>query len=108
MSKATWKVGNDLAKNWNMTNTNDGWNFEQLMINKMFWSQGYTIEEAHRPEMYYQAQWLPGTEETKKQQDEWNGCLLEDAHIIHWHGSRDANVKLNMMKTFGQLTGVIG
>jgi hypothetical protein len=107
MSKSVWKIGNDLAKSWDTSNTVEGWGYEQVMTNKMFWSQGYTIEEAHRPTMAYQAQWLPGDEKTKQHQDEWNGCKLEDSHIIHWHGSRDSNAKLAMMKKFAQLTGVI-
>ena len=37
--------------------------------------------------------------------DAWNGCKFEDAHIIHWHGSRSAANKLALMQ---QVAGQIG
>lgn len=107
MNPAVWELGDELVKNWNTSNTDHGWNYEQVMHNKMFWSQGYTIDTALRPDIVYQAQWLPNTQQVKEQQDVWNGGKLEDAHIIHWHGSRNAELKLSAMRDVAQQTGVI-
>jgi hypothetical protein len=107
MSKDVWALGDELVKNWDTSNTEQGWNYEQIMHNKMFWSQkNKTLENSLRPDVVYQAQWLPGDAATKDKQDEWNGGKLEDAHIIHWHGSRSAQAKLGIMRTFAELTGV--
>lgn len=108
MSQDVWAVGDKLVETWDTSNTDQGWNYEQIMHNKMFWSQpGRTLENSLRPDMVYQAQWLPSADDAvKARQDDWNGGVLEDAHIIHWHGSRSAQAKLSAMQQFAQVTGV--
>jgi hypothetical protein len=69
------------------------------------WSQGTTFEEAHKPELFYQAQWLPG-QASVEQQDAWNGCKLADAKFIHWHSSRNPEVKLQAMIDTNRKNGV--
>ena len=75
------------------------WNNDQKLYNRMVWSQGLTPAEVVNPLMAYQGPWLPGTQEAKDFTDTWNGCRLEDASIVHWHGSRHADSKLQLMQS---------
>ena len=75
------------------------WNNDQKLYNRMVWSQGLTPEQVIDPKMAYQGPWLPGSQEAKEFTDTWNGCRLEDASIVHWHGSRNAEAKLTLMQS---------
>ena len=72
----------------------------------MIWSQGLTPEQVIDPTMAYQGPWLPGNEQAKQFTDSWNGCRLEDANIVHWHGSRHAEAKLQLMQHINDQLGV--
>jgi hypothetical protein len=82
------------------------WNNDQKLYNRMVWSQGLTPEQVIDPHMAYQGPWLPGTEEAKQFTDKWNGCCLEDASIVHWHGSRNADAKLQLMQHINDQLGI--
>lgn len=82
------------------------WNNDQKLYNRMVWSQGLTPEQVIDPTMAYQGPWLPGGDEHKNFTDTWNGCRLEDASIVHWHGSRNANAKLNLMQSINDQFGI--
>ena len=82
------------------------WNNDQKLYNRMVWSQGLTPTEVIDPTMAYQGPWLPGPQEAKDFTDNWNGCRLEDASIVHWHGSRDANAKLQLMQGVNAQLGI--
>jgi hypothetical protein len=56
--------------------------------------------------MAYQGPWLPGPPENKDFTDTWNNCRLEDANIVHWHGSRTAAAKLALMQSINDQMGV--
>ena len=62
----------------------------------MFWSQGISFEEAHKPELFYQAQQLPWV--SIEQMDAWNNSKYEDAKVVHWHSSRHSPTKLDCMR----------
>lgn len=93
MSEQTWAIGLDMAANWDLTD----YNTEQIILNKMLWSQGLHISEALVPKIAYQAQWLPGLDIWR--QDIWNGCHINDSNIIHLHCSRDLDKKLSWMES---------
>jgi hypothetical protein len=82
------------------------WNNDQKLYNRMVWSQGLTPEQVIDPKMAYQGIWLPGTEKNRMFTDEWNGCELNDAYLVHWHGSRYAPLKLQLMRSINQQIGV--
>jgi hypothetical protein len=63
----------------------------------MLWDQGITLEQALRPDIAYQAQWLPMLPQEK--QDAWNGIAMDQSAIVHVHGSRDSRIKLDFMKS---------
>jgi hypothetical protein len=93
MRRDTWEYGlqqiSDLT--W--------WNSDQLLYNQMVWGQGLGAEKVINPRMAYQGFMLPGDDNIKARSDMWNGCFLEEANIVHWHGSRGADQKLELMQT---------
>ena len=44
MSQEVWDFGLEMANNWDM----EEWNTEQVILNKMMWHQGLTLEEARK------------------------------------------------------------
>ena len=82
------------------------WNNDQKLYNRMVWSQGLRPEQVIDPTMAYQGPWLPGGPEHKQFTDNWNGCRLEDASIVHWHGSRNADAKLQLMQSVNDQLGI--
>lgn len=92
MSEETWAVGAELAKNWDHAQ----YNSEQIVLNQMMWSQGVTVNQVLRSDLAYQAHLLP--EKTVSEQDQWNGCRLQDAKIVHIHSSRNSSVGLKLMQ----------
>jgi hypothetical protein len=82
------------------------WNNDQKLYNRMVWSQGLAPEQVIDPFMAYQGPWLPGDMRAKQFTDEWNGCMLGDASIVHWHGSRNADSKLNLMQEINDALGI--
>jgi hypothetical protein len=82
------------------------WNNDQKLYNRMVWSQGLTPEQVIDPKMAYQGPWLPGGAQEKEFTDNWNGCRLEDANLVHWHGSRNAPAKLSLMQSINDQLGI--
>ena len=97
MSEDLWEMGQKMAETWEGNDTTpETWGNEQLIENAMFWSQGIPFEEAHRPDLFYQAQLLPWYD--VEQMDAWNNFKYEDASVIHWHSSRHSPTKLECMR----------
>lgn len=92
MDEKIWELGGSMAREWKF----DTYDTEQVILNAMLWDQSISLEEALRPDIAYQAQWLPICLQAK--QDEWNGIPMNQASIIHVHGSRDSALKLALMK----------
>jgi hypothetical protein len=82
------------------------WNGDQKLYNHMVWGQGLTPKQVIDPAMAYQGPWLPGSAETQQFTDQWNGCTLNDAKIVHWHGSRHAPSKLQLMQSVNDQLGI--
>jgi hypothetical protein len=80
------------------------WNSDQLLYNQMVWCQGLGAKEVINPRMAYQGMMLPDS--SRADSDAWNGCRLEEANIIHWHGSRGAEKKLSLMRNINALLNV--
>jgi hypothetical protein len=57
---------------------------------------------------YVKWPWLPGDQSAKNFTDQWNGCRFEDARIVHWHGSRHAQLKLDLMQSINTQLGISG
>lgn len=100
MSQDTWDWA--LAQ----TKTLDWWNSDQLLYNQMVWCQGLGADQVIDPRMAYQGFMLPGDERAQQMSDHWNNCKLQDASIIHWHGSRGAQAKLELMQSINNQLGI--
>jgi hypothetical protein len=84
MNPRIWAIGNELAANWRL----DIWDQEQLIFNKMLWEQTMTWEDAHHPELNWQAPSGKTLPELNAHSN-FNTMPLGHARIIHYHGSRD-------------------
>jgi len=104
MDPAVWEIERDMRKLWDTGEGVNSYNNWQIVNNAMFWSQNIPWEDAHKPEMFYQAQWIPFHDIAV--QNEWNGCNYEDANVIHWHSSRHAPTKLECMRQVNDALGV--
>ena len=105
MDPKLWEIERQMHNEWNKTDGMDSYNNQQIIHNTMFWSQNLDWDDAHRPELFYQAQWLPSWT-TVETQDQWNGCKYEDAQVVHWHSSRHAPTKLECMRQVNEALGV--
>jgi len=98
MTDELWSIGLEKFRSF------DYWGGDQDLYNDMVWSQGLSPEQVINPKMAYQAFMLPGGESWA---DDWNGCAFGDAHIVHWHGSRSARQKLELMQQVSAQIGMI-
>lgn len=83
------------------------WGIDQVLYNYMVWLQGVGHKEVIDPKMAYQGFMFPCNEAGKTLSDEWNGCNIEHANLIHWHGSRGAEQKLAMMQHINNQLGIL-
>lgn len=105
MSEELWVMGAKMAESWaGNDDTPATWGNEQVIENAMFWSQGLTFEQAHRPDLFYQAHMLPWA--TVEQSDAWNNYPYADAKVIHWHSSRHSPTKLECMQSIHQALNI--
>jgi len=96
MDPQVWKVGTDLAAQWDHST----YDTEQIILNAMLWSQGLRLDQALMPRVAYQAMNLDRA--PVWWHDVWNGCSMSQAAIVHVHGSRNAQQRLRFMQ---QLAG---
>lgn len=91
MSTETWEFA------LKMIDHLDWWGGDQILYNIMVWCQGLGHEQVIDPRMAWQGFMLPMS--PKESGDQWNQCPLEEAHIIHWAGSRGADRTVDIMKS---------
>jgi len=97
MDPSIWKLGADMARTWDYAT----YDTEQIILNAMLWDQGIGLEQALDPTMAWQ---LFHPDLNFGQQ--WNGCSIYDAKILHLHSSRGAEGRLNFMKDAAGQVGV--
>ena len=81
------------------------WDQEQVIFNRMFWSQGLTFEDAHHPELNWQAPTGLNLPELA-QHANINSFPIQHARIIHYHGTRSHSRGEFLAGMFNQVTGV--
>ncbi len=103
MSEETWSIGQQLAQNWNDTN----WNMEQDIFNTMFWQQDIADNDRHHPELNWQGmKMIVDHPQARAAHEEWNQCSLDQAHILHIHGSRNAVQTAKLMVNTAEHLGI--
>ena len=103
MSQDIWDMGLEMAENWDF----NSWNTEQFILNKMLWDQtDRSLDNTLNPAVAYQghALFIEDWEQRKAYSNEWNGCDIKDAQIIHLHGSRNAPRKFALMEQLEKLS----
>jgi hypothetical protein len=101
MSEATWQIGENIAKNWDLSI----WDQEQIIFNEMFWSQGITFEQAHHPELNWQAPTGTTLQELAAHA-QFNSFPIQHVRILHYHGTRSSTRGQNVAALLAKLTGV--
>jgi hypothetical protein len=91
MSKDIWKMGTDMASNWNY----DDYNTEQTILNAMLWEQGVTKDQVIEPAKAWQL-FHSDIEFAQR----WNKLPINEACILHLHGSRDSKSRVQTMRSF--------
>lgn len=90
MPKELWDLGWSYAKDWDY----NIWGTEQIIFNEMMYSQDRNHETWLRPEMNFQAMNVPfnGIDNSSllRHLNDWNGISMNDAKILHLHGTRGA------------------
>jgi hypothetical protein len=92
MDPRVWNLGEEKMKGW-FEHTEANWGWGQLIHNYQFWSQNITVEETLDPTMAWQAFNLNQEFSTM-----WNQCPIDQAKILHFHGSRDADTRVDIMR----------
>ena len=99
----TWSIGQQLAQNWNDNN----WNMEQDIFNAMFWQQDIVDNDHHHPELNWQGmKMIVNSPQAQATHEKWNQCPLDQAHILHIHGSRNAVQTAKLMVNTAKQLGI--
>jgi len=106
-SREVWELG----EQWwsNIENHPDrNWGFDQLRHNAMFWSQDIPESDRLHPKLAYQAMKLRflSNQRAINNHNAWNGVDLNQAHIIHFHGSRGSEAVIHIMKQICSQLGI--
>lgn len=101
MTAETWAVGDAIAENWNL----DIWDQEQIIFNTMFWSQGLTFEDAHHPELNWQAPTGTTLQELAAHA-QFNSFPIQHVRILHYHGTRSSTRGQDVAAMLAKLAGV--
>ncbi len=106
MSDDVWELGEKwLAQR--ETHPDRNWGFDQLRHNAMFWSQDIPDSDRLHPEMAYQAMRLRTLDpKVIEQHNRFNSLSMEQAHILHFHGSRGSQAVINIMKELCNQLGI--
>lgn len=86
------------------------WEDEQNVYNHILWNQepAPSVQEVLVPQMAYQGFMIGSLEDPNiNYGNQWNGVELNRSHIIHWHSSRGAQNRLNLMSEVNRRTGVL-
>lgn len=89
MSQEIWDLGFRLLDNWNPQR----WDSEQVIYNIMMWQQDLKLADVLEPKLAYQFL-TPNI----NYNNQFNNITLQDALVIHVHGSRGSSNRAELMK----------
>jgi len=94
MDEKLWDIALNMEINWPEYNDNDyNWNYEQIIWNKMLWSQNLSISDCLKPEYAYQLMYY-----NIEQSNNFNNFDIKNAKIIHLAGTRHLFKLVNFIK----------
>lgn len=100
MDPEIWMIGERAMEGW-FTHSENNWAWGQLIHNYQFWAQDITVEQVLDPTMAWQAFSL-----NQDHGRAWNGVDISAAHVLHFHGSRDADPRVTIMKDLATQLGI--
>jgi hypothetical protein len=100
MNPEVWAVGERHMEGW-FTHSEGNWAWGQLVHNHQFWSQNIKLEDVLDPAMAWQAFSL-----NQQHGNQWNNCDIQQAKILHFHGSRDADLRVQVMTDLAKQLGI--
>jgi hypothetical protein len=101
MDPKIWEIGERYMSGW-FGNVEAGWGWGQLIHNHMLWSQKISPNQMFEPAMAFQ---ITNVDQLTSEQQ--NQCLYKNAHVLHFHGSRDCNNRAEVMPTIAREFGII-
>lgn len=100
LDSRVWNIGEEKMKGW-FDHAESGWGWGQLIHNYQFWSQNITVDRVLDPRMAYQAFQLD-----QNYCNQWNGLDINQANVLHFHGSRDADSRVQIMTELAKQLGI--
>lgn len=91
MDKKVWNIGEKKMDGW-FNHEEGNWAWGQLIHNYQFWSQNINVKDVLDPSMAWQAFSL-----NQEHGNSWNQCSINEAKVLHFHGSRDADIRVHVM-----------
>lgn len=119
MEPAIWELGDKLWEGLEQ-HPDRNWGFDQLRNNAMFWKQSIPDNDRRHPELAYQCFRIHNYDLSPHQRinievfgvspdailDDWNGLPIDQAHIIHFHGSRGSAKVIETMQRICQFLSI--
>ena len=100
MDPQVWELGERKMADW-FSHAESDWACGQHIHNHMLWSQGISATDMLMPQYAWQV-----IGNNTKQASKWNGCTLDQAFVVHLHGSRGNTQRLETMKQLAEYYGV--
>ena len=106
MSQEVWDLGWKYANDWDY----NIWGTEQIIFNEMMYSENKDVNQWHNPTMNFQMMnAVPQAISNPHyiaQIEAWNGANIDDAKIMHLHGTRGADkTVMTQWQLWKQVTG---
>lgn len=95
MDSSLWTIALEMEASWPSYNE---WNYEQIIWNKMMWSQGEECNYFLNPKYAYQLVSL-----NIQTSNQFNNYNIDDAAILHCTGTRSLFEKLDFMQRYAAL-----
>lgn len=96
MDQKAWAIGEEKMANWFVPPHNI-WDCGQIIHNHQFWCQDIPVNDIFHPELAYQM-----VRQDVEQNNQWNGIGIQQAHVLHFHGSRNADDRAQAMTQIAQ------
>lgn len=104
MGSHVWELGTHMLGDWDHTR----WDAEQVIYNAMMWQQPIEVEDVLRPELNYQLFHDPRVANQAHSATKFNADMVyTDASVIHFHSSRNAQKKSQIMNHVMQQFGSV-
>lgn len=100
LDESIWQFSLDESENLTF------WEQEQNIYNHMMWNQGVHVEDVLEPKMAFQAFMMPSPDDNVQYANNWNGVNVDDSYIVHWHSSRGAPNRLQVMTEVNNRLGI--